>query len=90
MVLTFLLSGERSCNCVLSYSVWLLESYGVMLTEIKMALAHRIIAVPCRTSSRFIFKNTSYIGHGKRVFCELCGCICVESYTAAYCDALYY
>ena len=62
---TFLLRGERSCNRVLSYSVRLLESYGVRLTEIKMALAHRIIAVPCRTSSRFIFKHTSYIGLGK-------------------------
>jgi hypothetical protein len=38
------------------------------MTEIKTALAHRIMTVPCRTSYILYFKHTSYIGRVSFVF----------------------
>jgi len=78
----------QSYFVILSMVTWIVRSDAD--SEIKMALVHRITTVPCRTSYILYFKSTSYIGHGKRVFCERCAWICSESYIAVYCDALHY
>jgi hypothetical protein len=57
----------QSCFVLLSRVTWIIRSD--VGSEIKMTLAHRIIAVPCRTSY-VLYLNT------KRVFCEICGWIC--------------
>ena len=81
---TFLLRGERSCIRRAQYGdwnrkewFWLRNKNGACWQDYRSSMSHLL---------HFIFKHAPYIGHGKRVFCVLCG----ESYTAAYCDALCY
>ena len=92
---TFLLRGERDCNRVLSYSVWWLESKGVMLTEIKVTLAHRIIAVPCRISYSLYFNILHTSGMQNECFWALwlnlwwiihCGLLCLFALLAEDAD----
>jgi hypothetical protein len=65
----------QSCFVVLSMATWIVRSDadrnkdGACPQDYRSSVSHFL---------HFIFKHTSYIGHRKRVFCELCGWICGE------------